>query len=195
MQGQLIQILGAQVGAAKGLRQQTGRAGEQDRKCGADGPALQLSLRNLDLAGQTQLGVVVTRLAVAAVEGQQPGTGAIGAGVEFEAEHALGIQPEADGARGVARDELKDKALGPFPRGRLRRGAFVVAIEIIVTRSQGGLAVFDKTLRQQGRAEGAKRADCECLMNPFQSIHGVFPLYSCYEVGAGYSGACSRIHC
>ncbi|MNY54656.1 hypothetical protein D3C86_1905520 [compost metagenome] len=92
---------------------------------------------------------------------QQAGAGAVGAGIELDAEHAQGIDAKTDHALGVARFQVEHEALGPFVAlGLLRTGAIAkVAVEVHVAGFEGGAAVFEKSglgeRRKTGKGGGA----------------------------------------
>jgi hypothetical protein len=123
-------------------------------------PIFQFGLGDLHLAGQAELGIFVGGLAVI-VGRQQAGAGAVGAGVELDAEHAQRIQAKAHGAVGVAGLEVEHEALGPFVAlGLLRAGAVAeVAVEVHVAGFEGGRAVFE----EGGLAQGATPARATAL--------------------------------
>ena len=115
---------------------------------------------DLHFAGQAQLGILVGGAAIV-VGGQQAGAGAVGAGVELDAEHAQRIHAKADGAVGVARLQVEHEALGPFVAlGLLGAGAVAkVAVEVHVAGFQGRAAVFEEgglgKRRKAGKGGGA----------------------------------------
>ncbi|MNE30886.1 hypothetical protein D3C80_1244270 [compost metagenome] len=86
----------------------------------------------------------LARFAVAlGIDWQDAGTGGAGAAIEFQAEHAMYIQAETDGARGVARFELTEKTLSPFPVVMLA-AIQLIAVEVVVARMHVEAGPFDK---------------------------------------------------
>ena len=98
---QVLELFRGDQAAVEGLRQDAAVVGLEDRQFGDQRADFQLGGGDLHFAGQAQLGILVGGAAIV-VGGQQAGAGAVGAGVELDAEHAQRIHAKADGAVGVA---------------------------------------------------------------------------------------------
>ncbi len=112
---QVLELFGGDQAAVEGLRQDAAVVGLEDRQLGDQRADFQFGGGDLHFAGQAQLGILVGGAAIV-VGGQQASAGAVGAGVELDAEHAQRIHAKADGAIGVARLQVEHEALGPIRR-------------------------------------------------------------------------------
>ncbi|MNO93194.1 hypothetical protein D3C76_847910 [compost metagenome] len=144
--GQAGELGGVQVRALEGLRQQPRVVGQHGGQLGQQGADLQHAAGGAQLGGQAQFAVVVGgAIDLLAVARQQAGAGAVGAGVELDAEQAEGVDAKADGACGVTGFVAQQEALGPFLLLGLGGAVLAeVAIEVEVAQFEAGLAVHEK---------------------------------------------------
>ena len=110
---------------------------------------------------------------------EQAGTGAIGAGVEFDAEQADGIETDADQTFGEAGFVAQQETLGPFLLFGLRGVVLaIVTVEVEVAQLEAGLAVLDKVSSGGGReaddAAGQQQSGSE---SAGVTVHGEAPLF------------------
>ncbi|MNZ32984.1 hypothetical protein D3C78_503220 [compost metagenome] len=190
VEGQAVELQGIQVAALEGLRQQARVVVLDHRQLGQQGADLEHALGGAQLGGEAELAVFVLGAAGFAVALEQAGAGAVGAGVELDAEQAEGIDAHPHGALGEAGLIAQEEALGPFLG--LGLGGIVlaeVAIEVEVAQFQAGLAVLDELGLGDARQNdtGAKRgqghglgerglAHCYCLLVGCRSVGS-----SCYN--------------
>ncbi|MNO83820.1 hypothetical protein D3C76_751440 [compost metagenome] len=94
---------------------------------------------------------------------EQAGTGAIGAGVEFYAEQADGVETDADQTFGKARLIAQQQALGPFLLFRLGCvGLTIIPVEVKVAQFQAGFAVCEEAcVDLGGQAAAGQEQDDE----------------------------------
>ncbi len=159
-QGQVFDLVRLDLATGEGLWQQTTVVGLDDRVVRLQGTDLQFGLGNLDLTGQAQAREVRYGTAVRAVDGfswkYAAAVGSSGraigatAGVQTNAVQADSVNTKLNGTLGVAGDEAQVEALAPFFALALRAGGFgsaitVIVIDVEVTQTQCGLAVFDET--------------------------------------------------
>ena len=144
-EGQALDFLRGEQATFERLRQDAPVVGLQGWQLGDQGADLQFGLGNLHLTGQAEFGILIGGFAIIVCR-QQAGVGAVGAGIELDAEHAQCIQAKAYGAIGVAGLEVEDEALGPLVAlGLLRAGAVAeVAVEVHVAGFEGCRAVFEE---------------------------------------------------
>ncbi|MNE22988.1 hypothetical protein D3C80_1162210 [compost metagenome] len=151
-QGQVVDVPGGELGAAECLGKQSAGVRLQQGQVGLQMAHAQFTFGHTRLGGQAQLGVVVmgapgvaraARLGPGSL-GQQAGAGAGGAGVQFQPQHAHGIQADTDRAFGKARLHIQCKALRPLFTPGLTRTLLEVAVEVVVFHLQHGLAVVDQ---------------------------------------------------
>ncbi|MNZ87962.1 hypothetical protein D3C78_1068400 [compost metagenome] len=157
---QVLDFAGRQQAAFKGLRQDATIVGLQGRQFRHQRADFQFGGRDLYLAGQAELGILVGGAAVI-VGRQQAAAGTIRAGVELDAEHPQGIETKTHGTVGIAGLEVEHEPLGPLVTlGLLGAGAIAkVAVEVHVAGFEGRLAVIEEGgLAQRcdaGKGEGA----------------------------------------
>src|SRR5690606_9283445 len=109
----------------------------------------ELGLRPAHLEGGSQATVFILRLAIAASR-QQAGVDPPAATIELDAEHANGINAEANRPLGVTGIDSQDKTLRPFFGLRLLIGADDIGeipTEIVVARLQRRRGALNETLR------------------------------------------------
>ncbi|MNF52083.1 hypothetical protein D3C84_334230 [compost metagenome] len=144
-EGQALELFGTEHAAFEGLRQDAPVVGLEDRQFRNQAADLQFGGGDFHFAGQAEFRVLVSGTPVI-VDRQQTGTGAVGAGIELDPEHAQRIDTKPHGAIGVARLEIEHEALGPLVTfGLLGAGsAAKVAVEVHVAGFQGRAAVFEE---------------------------------------------------
>lgn len=191
IEGQAVDLLALQPGAAKGLRQQATVVAHHHRQQRLQGAEVQGGGRQPRLGRQPGRAVVVLgtvgRLAVAL---QKAGADAVGAGVELHAEQADGVEPEAERAFGVARFHFQHEALRPFLGLGLAVAGAKIAVHVEVAQIDAGLAVLDeggagRAGDGQGEGAGEQRADGSMVQS-----HGVSSC--CCSVPALAGAVCAR---
>src|SRR5690606_3810689 len=139
-QGQIVDFLGGQGGAAVGLGQQATVVAHQDRQAGLQAAAeLQLGLGYFGLGREVDLAELGYRTAVV-IFGEHALAALI---IQANARAGKYVHAEADGALGVTGLEVEHEALAPGLIV-LARAFTVITVEIQVTQTQGSLGVVDK---------------------------------------------------
>ncbi len=145
VQGQAVDLLALQPGAAIGLRQQAAVVAHHHRQDGLQGADVQGGGGQFGLGRHTGGAVVVLgTVGGVAVALQDAGADAVGAGVELHAEQADGVHAEADRAVGVAGFHFQHEALGPFLGLGLAGAGTEITVHVEVAQVDAGLAVFDE---------------------------------------------------
>ena len=154
-QGQILDVVGSDLATLEGLRQQTTIVGHDNWQLRLQGAQLQLGLGDLDLAGYTQAGEIVDGLVAIAWEYSTARKRTVvvpvfrAAGIQANAVQANSVNTELHRTLGVARDETQVKTLAPlrvFAVAGSRVSAIaVISVDVEVTRTQCGVAVFDET--------------------------------------------------
>ncbi|MNE29337.1 hypothetical protein D3C80_1228130 [compost metagenome] len=152
-EGQAVDFLRGEQTALEHLWQQAAVAGLDHWQLGDVRAVAQLGGGDLDLGGQAQAAELVRGAAIV-LHRQQVGAGAALARVELDAEHAQGVEADADAAVCVAGLEVKEETLAPLLALVLPRAFAEVAIQVDVGGGQGGAAVLDEAGVGQ-RGEGA----------------------------------------
>nr|WP_181852749.1 hypothetical protein [Pseudomonas aeruginosa] len=143
---QALDILGVQVHAVEGLRQQASRAGQlqgqiEDQLAGVD-----LGLGRAHFRGQAEGRIFVFRAAIG-VERQQARAGLARRGVELDTGQGAHIETETDRALGEVRLVGEVDRLGPFPVAALQwwRGVVLeLAVEVIILEVDVSRAAIEK---------------------------------------------------
>ncbi|MNN57777.1 hypothetical protein D3C81_1727810 [compost metagenome] len=97
---QVLDFLGAQQAAFKGLRQDAAVVGLEDRQLRDQAADFQFRCGDFHFAGQAELGILIDRTPI--VGRQQASAGTVRTRIELDPQHAQCIDPEPHGAVGVA---------------------------------------------------------------------------------------------
>ncbi|MNX85723.1 hypothetical protein D3C86_1175740 [compost metagenome] len=143
---QAFDLLDVQLPTAECLRQQARVIGQQHRQLRGQGAELEHAVGRFELGRQAQFAILVLgafgRLVIAL---EQAGAGAIGTGIELDAELAKSVDTDADHAVGIAGFVAQKETLGPFfLLGLGGIGLAEVAVEVEVARFQPGRAVCEE---------------------------------------------------
>ncbi|MNE64514.1 hypothetical protein D3C80_1599310 [compost metagenome] len=128
------------------MRQQARVIGQQHRQLRGQGAELEHAVGRFELGRQAQFAILVLgalgRLVVAL---EQAGTGAIGTGVELDAELAEGVDTDANHAVGIAGFVAQQETLGPLVLFGLGGVCLAeVAVEVKVAQLHFGRAVCEE---------------------------------------------------
>ncbi len=147
-----------QADATKGLRQHPRVAAGDDRVGEEQITGLQLGIEGAHLQSPACGGERARRFAVAIADRQDARTVGPASAIEFQAEHGMGIDAEADRAFGVARLEYAEKTLTPLDI--VVRLLQAVAIHVVVAGVEVEARACDEALL--GRLIGVDSGGNRC---------------------------------
>ena len=173
VQGQALDLVAGDQGALGNFRQQAAVVGGEDRQSGELVTHFQHGVGDAEFNRAAGFGVVILRTAVRAGR-EQAGTGAALAAVQFQAEHADGIDTHTHGALGEAGLEGAEEAQAGFFTTAL--GAGWVVTEVTAEVQHAGLdvqlAVFDETFGLVlGRGQCQLRGPCRNGQGDHAPLH------------------------
>ncbi|MCY1354981.1 hypothetical protein D9M69_413820 [compost metagenome] len=139
---QAFDLAAGQLEAFSGAREQASGTGGEYRSSREQVAVLQLGVGHLHLDGAASVGVIVRGFAVVA-DRQQAGTIGAATAVQLQAQHAVGVNAEANGTLGITGLEVQGHTMSPLVAVALAIGRVVAEVtverEVLVQKSQVGI--------------------------------------------------------